>query len=61
MTNMTTPKPLILELWREVGRHAAFGDSAAELLRLLSPHLPVEALVLVHLLPETHAVEVMVH
>jgi hydrogenase-4 transcriptional activator len=59
--NMITPPPLLLDLWREVGRHAALGESAAELLKLLGPHLPVEALVLVHLLPESRSAEVMMH
>ncbi len=58
---MNTAKPLLLDLWREVGRHAALSESAAELLKLLGPHLPVEALVLVHLLPESHSAEVMLH
>jgi transcriptional regulator with GAF, ATPase, and Fis domain len=58
---MSTADPLILALWREVGRHAALGESAAALLKLLGPYLPVEALVLVHLLPESHSAEVMLH
>ena len=58
---MSTSTPLLLALWREVGRHAGFGDSAAELLKLLAPELPLEALVLVHLLPDSHSAEVMVH
>ncbi|HEY4127194.1 MAG TPA: sigma-54 dependent transcriptional regulator [Gammaproteobacteria bacterium] len=58
---MTTAKPLLLELWREVGRHAGLSESAAQLLKLLGPHLPVAALVLVHLLPESHSAEVMLH
>ncbi|HEX2666777.1 MAG TPA: sigma-54 dependent transcriptional regulator [Gammaproteobacteria bacterium] len=57
----TSPTPLLLDLWREVGRHAGLSDSAPELLKLLSPHLPVQALVLVHLLPGSRAAEVMVH
>jgi transcriptional regulator with GAF, ATPase, and Fis domain len=44
-----------------VGRHAGLSESAAQLLKLLGPHLPVEALVLVHLLPENHSAEVMLH
>src|SRR5882724_3079818 len=58
---MPSPKPLLLDLWQEVGRHAAFKDSAAELLKRLQGHLPVQALVLVHLLPESRAAELMVH
>jgi len=58
---MNAPKPLLLDLWREVGRHAGLRESAAELLQLLSPQLPVEALVLVHLLPESHSAEVVMH
>ena len=58
---MNTSQPLLLALWREVGRHAALGESAAQLLKLLGPHLPVEALVLVHLLPESQSAEVMLH
>ena len=58
---MNSPQPLLLDLWREVGRHAGLGESAAELLQLLAPQLPVEALVLVHLLPESHSAEVVVH
>ena len=58
---MNSPKPLLLDLWREVGRHAGLKESAAELLKLLAPQLPVEALVLVHLLPESRSVEVVVH
>jgi transcriptional regulator with GAF, ATPase, and Fis domain len=58
---MDSTDPLLLALWREVGRHTGLRESAAGLLKLLSPHLPVEALVLVHLLPESHSAEVVVH
>ena len=58
---MSTPDSLLLALWREVGRHTEFEASGAALLRLLAPELPVSALVLMHLLPESQALEVMVH
>jgi len=58
---MTATKPLLLDLWQEVGRHAGFKDSAPELLQRLQRELPVEALVLVHLAPETQALELMAH
>jgi len=58
---MSTPKSLLLELWREVGRHASLQESAAPLLKLLAAELPVDALVLVHLLPESHSAEVVLH
>jgi hydrogenase-4 transcriptional activator len=58
---MSTANPLLLDLWREVGRHAALSESAPRLLKLLGPELPSEALVLVHLLPENNSAEVMLH
>ena len=58
---MTASKPLLLDLWQEVGRHAGFRDSAPQLLKLLQRELPVEALVLVHLLPESQSAEVTAH
>jgi transcriptional regulator with GAF, ATPase, and Fis domain len=58
---MSMSKSLLLELWREVGRHAGLQESAAELLRLLGTELPVDALVLVHLLPENHTAEAVLH
>src|SRR5690242_14450270 len=58
---MSTSNPLLLELWREVGRHAGLQESAAELLKLLTPTLPVEALLLVHLLPDSRSAEIVLH
>ena len=56
---MRTQQDLQLAVWREVGRHIELGASAAELLYLLKPALPVAALALVHLLPETQSAEVV--
>jgi len=58
---MEQHQSLLLDVWREVGRHMDLQTSAANLVALLKPHLPMSGLVLVHLLPETQAAEIMVH
>ena len=51
---------LQLDLWREVGRHMELKSSAPELLSLLSPHMPVGALSLIHLDRKAGIAEVVV-
>ena len=56
---MSHNEPLRLAIWREVGRHMELSASAARLLALLKSELPVTVLALVHLMPGTQAVEVL--